>query len=45
MRHPAGRGCGEALKLLQEAGFGKLTNVEGGILAWADHVDPSVPKY
>ncbi len=34
-----------ALKLLQEAGFGKLWNVEGGILAWADTVDASVPKY
>jgi adenylyltransferase/sulfurtransferase len=34
-----------ALMLLQEAGFGKLANVEGGILAWADHIDPSVPKY
>ena len=34
-----------ALKLLQEAGFGKLYNVEGGIAAWAEDVDPSVPKY
>jgi adenylyltransferase/sulfurtransferase len=34
-----------ALKLLQEAGFGKLWNVEGGITAWAEQVDPSVPKY
>ena len=34
-----------ALKLLQEAGFGKLWNVDGGIAAWADEVDSSVPKY
>ena len=34
-----------ALKLLQEAGFGKLWNLEGGIAAWAERVDPSVPKY
>ena len=34
-----------ALKLLQEAGFGKLTNLEGGITAWADQIDQSVPKY
>ncbi len=34
-----------ALKLLQEAGFGKLWNVDGGIAAWADQVDSSVPKY
>lgn len=34
-----------ALKLLSEAGFSKLFNLEGGILAWSDQVDPSVPKY
>ena len=34
-----------ALHLLQEAGFGKLRNLEGGIAAWSDLVDPSVPKY
>ncbi len=34
-----------ALRELQAAGFGKLWNVEGGILAWADRVDPSVAKY
>lgn len=34
-----------ALKLLREAGFGKLLNLEGGILAWAEQVDPTVPKY
>jgi len=34
-----------ALKLLQEAGFGKLANLEGGITAWSDEVDPKVPKY
>lgn len=34
-----------ALKLLQEAGFAKLSNLEGGIVAWSDQVDPSVPKY
>jgi adenylyltransferase/sulfurtransferase len=34
-----------ALRLLQEAGFGKLSNLEGGILAWSDQVDSSIPKY
>ena len=34
-----------ALKLLSEAGFGKLFNLEGGILAWSEQVDPTVPKY
>lgn len=41
----SGARSARALKLLQEAGFGKLTNLEGGILAWAEHIDPSVPKY
>ena len=34
-----------ALRELQGAGFSKLFNVQGGILAWADRIDPSVPKY
>src|SRR5205085_8995801 len=34
-----------ALKLLQEAGFAKLANLEGGIPAWSEQVDSSVPKY
>ena len=35
----------KAVKLLREAGFGKVRNLAGGILAWSDEVDPSVPKY
>lgn len=35
----------QALRALQQAGFSKLRNVTGGILAWAERVDPSVPKY
>jgi len=35
----------KAVRLLQEAGFSKLHNVEGGITAWAEQVDPTVPKY
>ena len=35
----------KALRMLQEAGFSKLHNVEGGITAWAEEVDPTVPKY
>ena len=34
-----------ALRELQGAGFSKLFNVQGGILAWATRIDPSVPKY
>jgi adenylyltransferase/sulfurtransferase len=35
----------KALRILQEAGFRKLSNLEGGITAWSDDVDPTVPKY
>ena len=35
----------KALRLLREAGFGKLSNLTGGIHAWSDQVDSSVPKY
>ncbi len=33
------------VRLLQEAGFRNVYNLEGGILAWSDEVDPSLPKY
>ncbi|MGH9394094.1 MAG: molybdopterin-synthase adenylyltransferase MoeB, partial [Terriglobales bacterium] len=35
----------KAAKLLREAGFPRVRNLKGGILAWSDEVDPSVPKY
>ena len=35
----------KAAKLLKDAGFAKVRNLAGGILAWSDQVDPSVPKY
>src|ERR1700757_3819786 len=34
-----------ALKILQEAGFRKLSNLRGGITAWADALHPRVPRY
>lgn len=35
-----------AIEALQRAGFtGKLKNLKGGITAWSNEVDPSVPKY
>ncbi len=30
---------------LTQAGFNRLTNMDGGIDAWAACVDPSVPRY
>jgi molybdopterin/thiamine biosynthesis adenylyltransferase/rhodanese-related sulfurtransferase len=35
----------KAVKILQDAGFGNVYNVEGGITAWSEEIDPSVPKY
>ncbi len=35
-----------AIEALTQAGFtGKLSNLKGGITAWSNEVDPSVPKY
>ncbi len=35
----------KAVQLLREAGFRKVQNLTGGINAWAETVDPSVPRY
>jgi molybdopterin/thiamine biosynthesis adenylyltransferase/rhodanese-related sulfurtransferase len=35
----------KAALVLKQAGFTKVSNLAGGILAWADRVDPSMPKY
>jgi len=40
-----GKRSADAVQFLQGAGFRKISNLKGGILAWADQVDPSVPKY
>jgi len=32
-------------KLLLDAGFQRVRNVSGGILAWSDEIDPSIPRY
>jgi adenylyltransferase/sulfurtransferase len=35
-----------AIKFLREVGYqNRLVNLAGGILAWADEIDPSMPKY
>ena len=35
-----------AIEALQRSGFtGELSNLTGGITAWSNDVDPSVPKY
>jgi len=35
----------KAVDFLQQAGFKKVHNLAGGILAWADRIDPKMPKY
>jgi adenylyltransferase/sulfurtransferase len=35
----------KACDLLRANGFTRVRNMTGGILAWSDKVDPSVPKY
>jgi adenylyltransferase/sulfurtransferase len=35
----------EAIRRLKTRGFVKLRNLTGGILAWSDQIDPSMPKY
>ena len=34
-----------AIEFLREAGFTRLKNIHGGIKAWAEEVDPSMPTY
>jgi adenylyltransferase/sulfurtransferase len=35
----------KALEFLRQQGFQHLKNVKGGITAWSEEIDPSVPKY
>jgi sulfur-carrier protein adenylyltransferase/sulfurtransferase len=35
----------KAVNFLRRAGFGKAYNLTGGILAWADKIDTTMPKY
>ena len=35
----------KAVFQLQRAGFANVTNLQGGILAWADKIDPAMAKY
>ncbi len=36
---------GKAVRLLREAGYSKARNLKGGILAWINRIDPTLPKY
>jgi rhodanese-related sulfurtransferase len=39
------RSASVIMALEQEHGFDNLYNLKGGILAWADEIDPSLTKY
>jgi sulfur-carrier protein adenylyltransferase/sulfurtransferase len=41
----SGKRSADAVEFLRRAGFRKIWNLKGGILAWSDDVDPKVPKY
>jgi molybdopterin/thiamine biosynthesis adenylyltransferase/rhodanese-related sulfurtransferase len=41
----SGMRSAKAVDFLKQAGFKKVRNLAGGILAWADRVDPKIPKY
>jgi sulfur-carrier protein adenylyltransferase/sulfurtransferase len=41
----SGQRSAQAVQLLQQSGFANVYNLEGGIDAWSDQIDPSVPKY
>lgn len=42
----SGKRSADAIELLEKKyGFKNLYNLEGGILAWADEIDTSLPKY
>lgn len=41
----SGMRSAKAADLLRQSGFSNVLNMTGGIIAWSDQVDPSVPKY
>lgn len=41
----SGARSAKAVEFLERSGFRKIKNLKGGILAWSDQVDPTVPKY
>jgi adenylyltransferase/sulfurtransferase len=41
----SGARSAKAVDFLRQSGFKRASNLAGGIMAWADRVDPSLPKY
>jgi adenylyltransferase/sulfurtransferase len=41
----SGMRSAQAVGFLRHSGYPRVRNVAGGILAWSDRIDPTVPKY
>jgi len=41
----SGARSAKAVDFLRQSGFMRVSNLTGGILAWAERIDPSLPKY
>jgi len=41
----SGKRSADAVEFLRKAGFERVQNLRGGILAWADKIDPKMAKY
>jgi adenylyltransferase/sulfurtransferase len=41
----SGKRSAQAVQVLQQRGFGNVFNLDGGIDAWSDEIDQSVPRY
>jgi adenylyltransferase/sulfurtransferase len=41
----SGARSAKAVDFLRQSGFKRASNLTGGILAWAEKIDPSMPKY
>ncbi|MCI4319130.1 MAG: molybdopterin-synthase adenylyltransferase MoeB [Thermoplasmata archaeon] len=41
----SGNRSAQATRLLLDLGFNNVRNLHGGILAWAEKIDPSIPQY
>jgi adenylyltransferase/sulfurtransferase len=41
----SGMRSAKAIEFLKSQGYSKLANLSGGILGWAEKVDPGMPRY
>jgi sulfur-carrier protein adenylyltransferase/sulfurtransferase len=41
----SGMRSAKAVQFLRQQGYGRLKNLKGGILAWAEKIDPGMPRY